>query len=67
MVATSILSLRLRMAEVGHLAVFHQNLSGGKAVPLQYIPKSCIFRIHRIHLFLCNSSGVVNITVFKKY
>ena len=27
MVATSILSLRLRIAETGHLAVFHQNLS----------------------------------------
>ena len=36
MVATLILSLRLRIAEAGHLAVFHQNLSGGKAVPLQY-------------------------------
>ena len=31
MVATLILSLRLRIAEAGHLAVFHQNLSGGKA------------------------------------
>ena len=35
MVATLILSLRLRIAEAGHLAVFHQNLSGGKAVPFQ--------------------------------
>ena len=34
-VATLILSLRLRIAEAGHLAVLHQNLSGGKAVPLQ--------------------------------
>ena len=31
-----ILSLWLRIAEAGHLAVFHQNLSGGKAVPLKY-------------------------------
>ena len=37
MVATLILSLRLRIADAGHLAVFHQNLSGGKAVPLQYV------------------------------
>ena len=37
MVATLILGLRLRIAAAGHLAVFHQNLSGGKAVPLQYI------------------------------
>ena len=37
MVATLILGLRLRIAEAGHLAVFHQNLSGAKAVPLQYI------------------------------
>ena len=35
MVATLILSLRLRIAEAGHLAVIHQNLSDGKAVPLQ--------------------------------
>ena len=28
MVATLILSLRLGIAEAGHLAVFHQNLSG---------------------------------------
>ena len=34
--ATLILSLRLRIAEAGHLAVIHQNLSRGKAVPLQY-------------------------------
>ena len=33
--ATLILSLRLRIAEAGHLAVIRQNLSGGKAVPLQ--------------------------------
>ena len=37
MVATLILSLRLRIAEAGHLAVIRQNLSGGKAVPLRYI------------------------------
>ena len=37
MVATLILSLRLRITEAGHLAVFYQNLSGGKAIPLQYI------------------------------
>ena len=37
MVATLILSLRLRIAEAGHLAVFHQNLSGDKAIPLQYL------------------------------
>ena len=37
MVATLILSLQLRLAETSHLAIFHQNLSGGKAVPLQYI------------------------------
>ena len=36
MVATLILSLRFRIVEAGHLPVFHQNLSGGKAVPLQY-------------------------------
>ena len=29
MVATLIFNLRLRIAEAGHLAVFHQNLSGG--------------------------------------
>ena len=39
MVATLILSLRLRIAEAGHLAVFHQNLSGGNTVPLQYQAK----------------------------
>ena len=33
MVATLILSLQFRIAEAGHLAAFHQNLSGGKAVP----------------------------------
>ena len=37
MVATLLFVLRLRIAEAGHLAVFHQNLSGGTAVPLQYI------------------------------
>ena len=37
MVATLIFSLRLRFAEAGHLAVFYQNLSQGKAVPLQYV------------------------------
>ena len=37
MVTTLILSLRLRIAEAGHLAVFNQNLSGGKAVPLHYM------------------------------
>ena len=36
MVATLILSWRLRIAEAGHLAVIHQHLSGDKAVPLQY-------------------------------
>ena len=36
--ATLILRLWLRIAEAGHLAMFHQNpLSGGKAVPLQHI------------------------------
>ena len=35
MVATLILSLRLRIAEAGHLAVFHRNLPDGKA--LQYL------------------------------
>ena len=40
MIATLILSLRLRIAEAGHLVVIRQNLSGGKAVPLQYI---CFF------------------------
>ena len=32
MVATLILGLRLRIAEAGRLAVFHENLSGGKAM-----------------------------------
>ena len=40
MVTTLVLSLRLRIAEAGHLAVIHQNLSGGKAVPLQYRRKN---------------------------
>ena len=35
--ATLILSLRLRIAEAGHLVVIHQNLPGGKAIPLQYL------------------------------
>ena len=35
-VAILIISLRLRIAEAGHLAVFPQNLSGGKVVPLHY-------------------------------
>ena len=35
-VETLILSLWLRITEAGHLAVFHQNLSGDKAIPLQY-------------------------------
>ena len=35
MIATLKLGLRLRIAEASHLAVFHQNLSGDKAVPLQ--------------------------------
>ena len=39
MVATLILSLRLRIVEAGHLAVFHQKLLGGKAVPLQHIAR----------------------------
>ena len=43
-VATLILSLRLRIAKAGHLAVIHQNLSGGKAVPLQYTPQRNYFR-----------------------
>ena len=30
------ISSRLYIAEAGHLAVLYQNLSGGKAVPLQY-------------------------------
>ena len=37
MVATLILGLRLRITEAGHLAVFYQKLSGGKAAPLNYI------------------------------
>ena len=37
MVTTLILGSRLRITEAGHLAVFHQNLSGSKAVPLQDI------------------------------
>ena len=45
MVATLILSLRLRIAEAGHLAVFHQNLSEGKAVPLQYVIKTIYYKI----------------------
>ena len=49
MVATLILSLRLRITEAGHLAVFHQNLSGAKAVPLQYI----------IYIFICVVGGYV--------
>ena len=36
MVATLILGLRLRVAEAGHLEVFHQNFSGRKAIPLQF-------------------------------
>ena len=45
MEATLILSLRLRTAEAGHLAVIHQSLPGGKAVPLQYI---CSFQSREI-------------------
>ena len=41
MVATMILGLRLRIAEAGHLVVIHQNLSGGKAVPLHSPSKEC--------------------------
>ena len=32
-----LLGLQLRITEAGHLAVFDQNLSGGKALLLQWI------------------------------
>ena len=55
-VATLILSLRLRVAKAGHLAVFHQNLSGGKAVPLQYIRPNIFF----LNRFLNHLLDVLN-------
>ena len=53
MLATLILSLRLRIAEAGHLAVIHQNLSEGKAVPLQYISIQLI-RVKKCPWNKCN-------------
>ena len=48
MMASLILSLRLRIAEAGDLAVFHQNLSGSKAVPSQYKIKFTKIKLNKI-------------------
>ena len=51
-VATLILGLRLRVTATGHLAVFHQNLSGGQVVPLQY---KFNIRTYKFKRYKCNT------------
>ena len=66
MITTLILSLRLRITEAGHLAVFHQNLSGDMAVPLKYIFLPTIYLKLRIRGFLVSLITSLN-SKFRNY